>query len=196
MELIVVTLPEYFEGEGPLINELFTAGLHLLHLRKPDNDEEQFRKLLMDIQPEYHPAIAIHQHHELAEEFSLRRLHFTEQHRKLMSIAKLDELRGQGFCLSSSVHHLEELPDLDYVFYGPVFNSISKAGYNTVLESGFVLPPHAEKIFAIGGVNAGRLKQLSAMNFDGAAVLGALWHQEGSPVAEFKKIKQALTDLQ
>ena len=154
MELIVVTPPEYFEGEAPLINELFAAGLHLLHLRKPDNDEAQFRKLLMDIRPEYHQAIAIHQHHELAEEFSLRRLHFTEQRRKLVGIAPLDELRGQGFCLSSSVHDLQELPDLDYVFYGPVFNSISKAGYNSVLEAGFVLPPHGVKIFGIGGVSA------------------------------------------
>jgi len=34
------------------------------------------------------------------------------------------------------------------------------------------------------------------MNFDGAAVLGALWHREDSPLAEFKKIRKALIDLQ
>lgn len=196
MELVVVTPPDYFEGEGQLINALFTAGLDLLHLRKPENDEEKFRKLMLAIRPEYYPAVSIHQHHELAEEFSVKRLHYTEQHRKLMGDACLDELRGQGFCLSSSVHDLEEVPDLDYVFYGPVFDSISKTGYNSVLDTDFVLPSHTVKIFAIGGVKAGRLEQLKAMNFDGAAVLGALWHREDSPLAEFKKIRKALIDLQ
>jgi len=119
MELVVVTPPDYFEGEGQLINALFTAGLDLLHLRKPENDEEKFRKLMLAIRPEYYPAVSIHQHHELADEFSVKRLHYTEQHRKLMGDACLDELRGQGFCLSSSVHDLEEVPRSGLCFLRP-----------------------------------------------------------------------------
>jgi thiamine-phosphate pyrophosphorylase len=195
MELIVVTPPDYFEGEGRLFNQLFAEGLGLLHIRKPINDAGKFRELMMEIKPEYHPAISIHQHHELADEFSLRRLHYTEKHRQSVSPVELDELRGEGFCLSSSVHDLENLPDLDYVFFGPVFNSISKTGYESQLSADFAVPPHQTRIFAIGGVSAGRLAQLKQMNFDGAAVLGTLWHQQDSPLAEFKKLKKAINNL-
>lgn len=194
----MVTLPDYFEGEGQLINALFAAGLELLHLRKPENSEQKFRKLMMEIKPEHYPAISIHQHHELAEEFSIRRLHFTGPHRMLMEDTDLDELHLQGFCLSSSIHDLDELQNLygfDYVFFGPVFNSISKIGYHSMVNDDFVLPPHAVNIFAIGGVEKDRLKKLKEMHFDGAAVLGTLWHMHLSPLLEFEKIRKAMLDL-
>jgi len=209
MELIVVTSPDYFEGEGRLINEFFAEGLGLLHLRKPGNDALKFRQLMMEIDPEYYPAISIHQHHELADEFSLRRLHFTAQHRKLMVSGDLNDLSEQGFYLSSSVHGLIELTDLskinrtteknlssfDYFFYGPVFNSISKKGYHSQLDDDFILPPHLIKVIAIGGVQSDRLVKLKRMNFDGAAVLGTIWHQKEHPVTAFKKIIKAILEL-
>lgn len=195
MELIVVTPPDYFEGEGRLFNQFFAEGLGLLHIRKPINDREKFRKLMMEIKPEYYPAISIHQHHELADEFSLKRLHYTEQHRQSVSAVELDVLRRLGFCLSSSVHEPDNLPDLDYVFFGPVFNSISKTGYESKLNADFVLPPHQTKVFAIGGISAGKLAQLKQMNFDGAAVLGTIWHQQDSPLTAFKKLEEVINNL-
>ncbi|MET1054565.1 MAG: thiamine phosphate synthase [Pedobacter sp.] len=188
MELIVVTQPDYFECEAELINQFFAEGLRLLHIRKPDNDAVKFRSLMKGIDPEYYPLISIHQHHELAVEFGIRRLHFKEQQRRALS--------DDGFCLSSSVHDPAELSKLNgfsYVFFGPVFNSISKTGYNTVLPDDFVLPDHLLKVFAIGGVEAGKLQQLQQMNFDGAAVLGSIWLSD-SPLKELRNLIKSTND--
>ncbi|CAM4284128.1 thiamine-phosphate pyrophosphorylase [Pedobacter westerhofensis] len=191
MELIVVTPPDYFEGEAALINQFFAEGLRLLHIRKTADDPAQFRLLMKDIDPEYHPLISIHQHHELAEEFDIARLHFKEQRRRELSSADIEHLLDAGFYLSTSVHELSvitELSSFGYVFYGPVFDSISKPGYHAVQGDGFVLPRMPAKVFAIGGVEAKKLGQLKKMKFDGAAVLGSFWHHEISPLAALKEL--------
>ena len=198
MELIVVTPPDYFDREGELINQFFAAGIRLLHLRKPENDPLKFRKLMMEIDPANYPLISIHQHHELAAEFSLKRLHYTEQQRKGTSVTEIVRLAEEGFLLSSSVHELAVLPELDYlgyVFFGPVFNSISKAGYQSTLDADFVLPPHEVKVFAIGGVSADRLGELKRMGFAGAAVLGTIWHQDVTPLTAVKKLISAINEI-
>lgn len=198
MELIVVTPPDYFDGEGELINQFFAAGICLLHVRKPENDPLKFKKLMLEIDPANYPFISIHQHHGLAAEFSLKRLHYTEQQRKGTTAEEMDVLVRKGFLLSSSVHELSILPELDYldyVFFGPVFNSISKAGYQSTLDADFVLPAHEVKVFAIGGVSADRLGALHQMGFDGAAVLGTIWHQQIAPLAAIRKLVSSINDI-
>jgi thiamine-phosphate pyrophosphorylase len=190
MELMVISPADYFEGEAEIYNRFFAAGLTRLHIRKPKGDEDQFRRLMEQIKPDYYPCLALHQQHGLAEEYSIRRLHYTEGQRKLMKAAELDELRGQGFCLSSSVHHLEELAQMqgfDYVFFGPVYDSISKIGYQSSITADFLLPEHSLKVIAIGGLKAEKLGSIKAMGFDGAAFLGAIWHAANPPLVEFKK---------
>lgn len=198
MELLVVSPPVYFEGEAALFNQFFAAGLSLLHLRKPEQDALKFRKLMQEIDPGYYPQIVIHQHHDLAHLFSLERLHFKEEERKRIDQAQFSAMKTAGFRLSSSIHDLDVLQELehfDYAFYGPVFNSISKPGYSSVLKADFTLAPHETKIFAIGGVTAGKLKQVKEMGFDGAGLLGAIWHAPDGPLAAFNKIQQTLIKI-
>jgi thiamine-phosphate pyrophosphorylase len=196
MELTVVTPPEYFSGEGELINKFFACGLQSLHIRKPVSDLLKFNQLMKSIDPVNYPLTVIHQHHEIAPLFGIKRLHFTEQHRKETSSAARKGLLQEGYKLSSSVHEVEQLDNLEdfaYVFFGPVFNSISKTGYSSVLKAGFVLPPHTTKIFAIGGVTAGTLIKLQPMGFDGAAVLGAIW-LSADPLAAVLQLMQSLNE--
>jgi len=199
MELIVVTPPDYFNGEGDLINQFFATGLQLLHIRKPENDPVMFRKLIKEINPKNYSKISIHQHHDLAAEFSLQRLHFTEKYRKEVAAVRIAALAAKGYMLSSSIHGLPETDDLDgfeYVFFGPVFNSISKVGYDSPLKSGFVLPEHRSKIFAIGGITESKLGVLKQMKFDGAAVLGTVWHQSVSPLTAIKSLIKSINEFQ
>ena len=140
MELIVITHPDYFIGEGKLINALFDAGLQLLHLRKPGNDVVKFMLLMKEINPVYYPEISIHQHHELADMFLIKRLHYPEKLWEVTSGAKRIELFAKGFHLSRSIHEWVPPADtefLDYVFFGPVFNSISKNGYQSIVDKDF-----------------------------------------------------------
>ena len=38
MKWIVITLPDFIENESTYINQLFKAGIDLLHLRKPESN--------------------------------------------------------------------------------------------------------------------------------------------------------------
>lgn len=197
MELIVITRPDYFPGEGELINALFGAGLRLLHLRKPENDVAKFRALMNEINPLYYQDISIHQHHELADEFSIMRLHFPEKLWSCTTGQRKIELFTIGFRLSRSVHQWEVPADtafLDYVFFGPVFNSISKPGYLSTIPKDFYLSgvPGGLKIFAIGGITAHRLGDLKRMNFHGAVILGSIWNHPPSALKEFEKCSKSV----
>ena len=180
MEIIVVTRADYFDGEAELINLHFENEMEALHIRKPENDSNKFRELMINVNPAYYDRIAIHQHHQLADEYGLKRLHFPERQRKLTAKKELGNYKKEGFTLSSSIHDLNDLADLklfDYVFYGPVFNSISKPGYLSKLSTDFRLPLRetTTKIIAIGGITFDLVEKIEEMDFDGAAICGAAW---------------------
>ena len=41
MKLIVITTPQFFEGEAAAVTSLFQNGLEILHLRKPGASAEE-----------------------------------------------------------------------------------------------------------------------------------------------------------
>src|SRR5689334_9961149 len=107
------------------------------------------------------------------------------------------QIKG-GFVLSTSVHDLivlPEIPHFDYVFYGPVFNSISKIGYQSKLSPDFKLDKTCSKpqVIALGGVELSNLTKIKTMGFAGAAVLGALWNEPGKSVEIFQQLKENLS---
>ena len=198
MDLIVISAPEHVADEAQVINHLFEAGLTRLHLRKPGWDSEQLTQLLMQIDATHYPAISLHQHHELAGLFSIKRLHYTEQHRAATSAEMLKAQLLEGYVLSTSVHslnHIDTMASFSYVFFGPVFNSISKPGYNSTLPPGFSISKSkpAPGIIALGGVHEHNLNTVKQMNFDGAAVLGTIWSNPKQAVASFKSLQQKLS---
>ena len=46
MKWIVITLPDFIENESTYINQLFKAGIDLLHLRKPESNIEECKQLI------------------------------------------------------------------------------------------------------------------------------------------------------
>lgn len=196
LELIVISSPVPVPNEADGIQQLFEAGMELFHLRKPDMDQDAFLKLLAQMDSKYCNRMAIHQHHDLADDFGIKRLHFTEWKRKNTAKDELLGLKEKGLKISTSIHDLGLLTSLshfDYVFFSPVFDSLSKKGYSSSLESGFRLakPVGSPKVMALGGVELKNLSQVKAMGFDGAAVLGAIWNQTEK---ERPKILQALKE--
>ena len=195
MQLIVISNPDTVAHEARLINQLFEAGLTRFHLRKPEWDEQQLVDLLRQIHQAFYPYIALHQHHLIAMDFDIKRLHYTEKHRLATELDKLAHQKEGGYVLSTSIHDVAELNSLapfDYTFFGPVFNSISKPGYQSRLTEGFRINQNdfQPKIIALGGVEAANLGKLKAMNFDGAAVLGTIWNNPAQAVTNFKKLQE------
>lgn len=195
MGLIVISNPVKLIDEPNLINQLFIAGLKCFHIRKPDGDKKAISDLIGAIAPQFYDRISLHQFHELAADYGIKRLHYTEQNRDATNSKFLAAQRAMGYILSTSVHNEPLLPSLaqfNYAFYGPVFNSLSKPGYQTTLQENFKLDKGSIKfkVIALGGINISRLQAVEAMNFDGAAVLGALWNEPHKAVDYFYQLTE------
>ncbi len=86
--------------------------------------------------------------------------------------------------LSRSCHSIDELRHLDrcldYVFLSPVFDSISKPGYNAAFNHETLRRAASdglinERVIALGGVTSRHLPTVNELGFGGAAMLGAAW---------------------
>ncbi len=197
-ELIVITHPEMLPGEAGIINQLFAHGLARLHVRKPESTEPELRTLLKQIDPQFGGRIALHQQHQLASDFGITGLHFTETNRLAQREETLEELKNNGFIISTSIHKPADVEKLshcfDYAFFGPVFDSISKKNYGAVLTDGFQLERFnfPGKLIALGGIDGTKLDLAASLGFDGVAVLGAIWGETANAVAEFRVLASAL----
>lgn len=194
MSFIVISDPLGFEQEADLINQLFEAGMPLFHLRKPDMDINDYTQLISSIDPVYYDRIALHQFHELANNFPLiKRLHYPEKFRK--EGYKYNDTN----VLSTSIHSLHELHKLehfDYTFYGPVFNSLSKPGYMGLASVKLKLPVDNKriKLIALGGIDLDTVEKVKPMGFDGIAVLGAIWNNKERSVDKIKQLIDKYSD--
>ncbi|MDJ1486203.1 thiamine phosphate synthase [Cytophagaceae bacterium YF14B1] len=200
MDLIVLSSPEAIEKEAQIVNALFEEGLSVFHCRKPQWSADQVVELIQGIALPYRSQITIHQHHELAKELGLQRLHYTEANRKAVIQTELSLRRQKGITLSTSLHQLSDYnttaQQFDYVFYGPVFNSISKQGYTAVVSDDFRLPSRQStqaKRIGLGGIDETNIHQAVAYGFEGVAVLGTLWTQPQKAVQRFRSLKR-ITD--
>jgi len=186
---ILISGAKIRDGEYSVISDLFEVGLKRFHLRKPDSNPMDVAKLLDRIPEIYHPRIMLHRFPELLKDYKLAGYHH-------FSGEKLIDCQGLR---SRSLHKLDELRDteepLDYCFFGPVYESISKKGYLPKVqlpELGGVLynfkKSKSQKplVYALGGIRRRKIPELFNLGFDGVALLGSIWGKK-DPVAAFEK---------
>lgn len=175
MELIVITLERKVTSEERVINTLFEEGLSTLHVRKPSHGQQGIEKLLYHINPDFHNRIVLHDHFQLVDDFNLKGVHLNRRNpeapeKKLESIS----------CSCHSFDCLQMSSSFNYMFLSPIFDSISKSGYNRAytykqLTEARDLGIINERVYALGGVDEVTISLVSQYNFGGVAVLGALW---------------------
>lgn len=191
--IIVISDIELVANEASIVNLLFDEGLMMFHLRKYTNSKSEITDFIKQIKPEYRNRIALHQFHEMANEFGIDRLHFSEQDRSLKKESDLQELKQQEFILSTSIHTIDEYNKLpscfNYVFLSPVFDSISKPNYKAqTFDLSSVNKKATTKLMALGGITAENCTQAFEMGFDGIALLGSIW-KSNDALSQFKTIK-------
>lgn len=180
MKWIVITMPDFIENEANYINQLFEAGLDLLHLRKPESCIDDCERLLQEINPKRYPRIVVHDHFSLCQKYHLHGIHLNSRNHQVP-----DGFQGS---LSRSCHTFREVTAaqkeavFSYVFLSPIFDSISKKGYkhnfaNKDLEDAGNNGIINEKVIALGGIIPQFIPQLRAWNFGGAAFLGDIWNR-------------------
>lgn len=183
MLLIVISNPEDFKSEHETLLRLFNAGLENFHLRKPDYSIEDYKKYIENIPGKYHKHIVVHKYPGLHTKYNLKGIHFSRDNSN-----RINEFSRREIQRSISCHSFDEILNLSgfrYAFLSPVYDSISKEGYqgkfkleditdffrNNILNT---------KVVALGGISSGNIEQVLSAGFDGAAVLGALWNNIGN----------------
>ncbi len=192
MDVLLITQPKLKNKEAHYICKLFEVGLKKLHLRKPSYDALQISRLLDEIPDHFLSSIVMHRHPKLVADYGLAGYHHADG----------EEVRSFSGSTSRSLHTLQDLAsiheDLDYVFFGPVFKSISKNGYEPKVPLEKIEEVIAEistnktrpKIYALGGIRRKKISTLKKTGFDGFALLGSVWGHS-DPVNAFRKFNQS-----
>lgn len=196
MKLIVITTPGFWEGEAEAIISLFSSGLEILHIRKPDSLVADFEDLLKKLPTEYLKRIVTHEHFCLATAYGLKGIHLNGRNPLLP-----DNYRGH---ISCSCHSLEEVAERkaasDYVFLSPIYDSISKVGYASAYSQKTLSDAQQagiidDKVMALGGINREHLPEVKALGFGGAVLLGDIWNQKDNDfIPYFLELKQLVGD--
>ena len=201
--IIIITQPFFFHNEAALLTEMTGTTRQtavnsgndsevIFHIRKPDANIEEMRRLIVSLPTESRNRIVVHSHYSLVPELGLRGAHLGKG-RMLPPAFPYD------IPTSYSCHSLEEVvvqkSQRAYVFLSPVFSSISKKGYESAfskeaLDNAFHRGIIDKKVVALGGITPQRIPAVKEMGFGGAALLGSVW-QSADPVAQLTTVIQA-----
>lgn len=183
-QLVVITRPDFYDEEVALIKMLLSADSRfLLHLRKPGASADEYRTVLKQLPANFLPRITLGDHFELAEEFAVGGVHLSSRQSEYKGTRTLRVSRS-----CHSFAELENIQSYDYVFFSPIFNSISKQAYDAAFSTDDLLCASQtglinSKVIALGGVDVNTLPSLTPYSFGGAAVLGTVWN--GFSMARF-----------
>ncbi|MCR5270663.1 MAG: thiamine phosphate synthase [Prevotella sp.] len=176
--IIVITRPDFFEGEAERITELLRSGrADLMHIRKPQASREEVMRLLISLPGDIYDRLVLHDQHQLAVECHLHGIHLN--HRNPQPPA------GWTGAVSISCHSFQELAECHrqsfaYMSLSPIFDSISKQGYRSAFTPEQIAEAAAkglidERVMALGGVTFDRVEEVMKMGFGGAMILGDAW---------------------
>ena len=189
--MVVITNPSSVANEISIIDSLFEEGLSLLHIRKPDFSELEIAQFIHQIKLEFRSKLVLHNHHQLADDFGISRIHFSEKERKnspdfLVRFSKSYRYK------STATHSVEDFNSLensfDYAFLSPVFTSISKEDYHPKANLFEALKSRTNfntKVIALGGIDSENIKKTLENGFDDVALLGTIWNTH-NPIKNFK----------
>ena len=194
MKIIAITTPNFIECEASVIPHLLQLGVDLVHIRKPSATSEQLALLLNSLPTWCYDQLVVHDCLELANKHNLKGVHLNRRNHTVP-----DNFKGS---VSMSCHSLEEVEikkDMaDYVFLSPIFNSISKNGYNSAfskeeLHNAMKQGTIDKKVIALGGVSLANIETVKDLGFGGAALLGDIWYRTESP--DFDEYIKSLTGI-
>ena len=201
MQLIVITDENEITSEARIVNELFAIGLQRLHLRKPRFSTEEYSAYINSIDAQYHSRIVVHGGFELVNELKLGGAHLNSAMRTDKTVWEMINMLPASR-ISTSFHSWEEITENEfryhYVFISPVFDSISKKGYNAAIDLGGAFKTKniltqagrdCPELVGLGGVGIQNIKVLEEYGFDGAAVLGSMW-TSADPVRSFSEMQR------
>jgi len=167
---------------------LLDSGLDFYHFRKQDVQQSDLIAFLNQIPQAYRSKIVLH--HPISLPGFLR--HHNAKQRGLNS-ANIH---------SCSVHSKTELTtyinQYQFVFWSPVFDSISKDGYlkNENIQLSDLASEQKSKLIALGGIEPNKFKLASNMGFSHIALKGWFWNRKETYKEAWIKIQTTWQELE
>lgn len=191
MKTIVITSPIPVKDEASIIECLVSEGISRVHLRRPSLSETGMRRLIESLPSSCYSYLSLHDHYHLAQEYGLGGIHLNGRNRCPQPMVEYGILS----CSCHSIAELNQRQGYSYKFLSPVFDSISKAGYNRAFSrEELSVAAHCgiigDDTIALGGVTPALLPLVVEMGFGGAAFMGAIWQSSGSPEEFVKSLKR------
>ncbi len=193
--IIVITRPDFFEGEAEKIAQLLQSGrADLVHIRKPQQPSsladsarglelaelarlERLERLIQALPARLYGRLVLHDGHQLAIKYGLRGVHLNSRNPEPPA--------GWNGAVSISCHTLSELSECRrkpyaYMSLSPIFDSISKRGYRSAFSADEIAAAHKvglidERVMALGGITFDKITEIKEMGFGGAMILGDAW---------------------
>lgn len=163
------------------LKELYDQGLQHFHIRKPFWQKDELRRYLDSLGDGLRKICRLHSFFELSEQYDLGGIHLSKDRKPF---------GGYSGNMSYSAHSEEDLQEcwreyqtkVDYAFLSPIFDSVSKKGYESRFSTREIEDYKNRgvinsKVVALGGVKAENIGSLVSMGFGGAAVLGYIWNE-------------------
>lgn len=191
----VLTHSTHLPGETRYWRQLLDAGADSILLRKPGWTAGDYEQLLLEADVTCYSKIMIAGHPLLCEKYGLQGIHFSENAGNQLTATTLSLFREQGWRLSTSVHTIPVLQSAadhwDQLLLAPVFDSISKPGHNSAFGEDFRLfrGAYQGRVLALGGIDRTTAAKARNMQFDGIALLGAIWQEPATAISRFSHIR-------
>ena len=193
LRMVVISSPNFHEGENRVVCKLLEHGLDKYHLRKPEHSIFKIAEFLNSIPKDLLRNVIIHRQPELLNDYPVGGYHHYSG----------EPLLKTSLSRSRSLHKLSELKEcekeLDYVFFGPVYRSLSKVGYKPKISlsdirkslSKMEQEKNRTLVYAIGGIRRNKISYLLEAGFNGVALLGSIWGKS-DPIEAFKEFSRAV----
>jgi thiamine-phosphate pyrophosphorylase len=191
----VITHTSIIPNETKIWEQLLNEGADSILLRKPGWLEADYESLLLQANSDCYPKLMIAGYAGLCERYKLQGLHFGEAARDNVNKELLNSYQQKGWLLSTSIHSADTLHlvsnNWSQLLLSPVFDSISKQGYLSAFNEDFRLDKDGfeGKVLALGGINEQTVRKAHDMQFDGIALLGAIWENPEQSVHHFCLIR-------
>ncbi len=175
MKVIVITEPGIVTQEAELIKTILDKGVDRVHIRKPEWCREQIKNLICEIPHHLRSRITLHDNFDLFEDLGVGGLQLNQRNPYIPQL-----FTGVRSASCHSIDELQDISNFDYVTLSPIFNSISKSGYqsNFSEEELYSARKHNyinDKVIAMGGVTPAQIPYLREIGFGGVALLGYIW---------------------
>lgn len=189
LKLLVLSNSKNDPDEPVYVTQFLEHGLDVFHLRKPDFSSRQMEDYINQIPARFWGNIVIHSHYHLAKKFNLLGIHLGKTKRRSWVFKNLRlplmRLFNPKLQITTSFHHLaslyEETFAFDYVFLSPIFDSISKSGYQSGFAHhniGAAINRSHYKIMALGGIELEKIDFVKKSHFAGVVLSGVIWQNE------------------